>query len=205
MSHRDVAALLLCAACCLTWSPLVVATVVAPLDLDELVSGSHLIAVGRVTSVLERRAEAGGVETAVSIGALTLLKGAPPGRLEFTVPGGRIGRYRTVVPGAPLLREGDELVVFLTTTSAGRLNLTGFSQGLIPVVRDPVTRDATVMAPPPASDRDRRVVRGDAARKPMTLAAFARQVQGWVERDRMAAEQAVADGRHPGKQDGAAW
>ncbi len=182
MSFRRRAALLLCAVCGVTLTSGARATTVAPLDLDELVARADLVAIGRVTHLFEQRAADGRVETVVSMGAVTLLKGSSPGAIAFSVPGGRAGRYRTVVPGAPVLRARDEVVAFLRPSPAGHLIVVGFNQGLMPILRDPVTSQARVMAPPSSSPGDVRVTRGDPGRRPVSLPAFAREIQGIVRR-----------------------
>ncbi|MEW5983437.1 MAG: hypothetical protein AB1806_13870 [Acidobacteriota bacterium] len=205
MLPRRIAALLLCAACVPGLPPRAAATLVATLDLDELVARADLIAIGRVAHTIELRAATGGVGTEVALGACTLLKGTARCPVTFAVPGGRSGRYRTVVAGAPILREGDEIVVFLRDQSPRRSTLVGFSQGLIRVSRHPVTSEALVMAPPSASPVDRRVVRGDPGRKPVPLAALAREIQGVVWRDRTSDERRRGSDRRSGKQVGAGW
>jgi hypothetical protein len=202
MSFRSVAALLLCAVCGLTLTPGTRATTVAPLDLDELVAGADLVAFGRVTHLLEQRAADTRVETKVSIGAATLLKGSSAGAIEFCIPGGRAGRYRTIVPGAPVLRERDEVVIFLRQPPSGSFVLVGFSQGLMPILRDPVTGEARVMAPPSSSSGDVRVTRGDPGRRPVSLHAFAREIQGIVERERVLRELRGGEASKRSKIDG---
>lgn len=197
-----MAALLLCAVCGVTLAPGARATVVAPLALDELVAGADVIAIGRVTYLLERRAADGRVETRVSMGAVTLLKGSSREAIEFSVPGGRVGRYRTIVPGAPALRERDEVAVFLRQPPSGSLVVVGFSQGVMPVLRDPVTSEALVMAPPSSSPGVARVTRGDPGRRPVSLPAFAREIQGIVERERVLRESRGGESSKPGKPGG---
>ncbi len=206
MSHRGAAALL-CVAACLTLSPYALATLLVPLDLDELVATADVVVIGRVAHATPQRATGGGVETAVMMSGLTVLKGLPATSVTFTVPGGRVGRYRTVVPGAPALAPGDEAVVFLRETLPGRLMLAGFSQGFIPVARDRVTSEATVMAPAGRQVVDVRVVRGDPVRRPVSLSSFAREIRDRVEREASAREKnRIGDRRRgKGRPDGAPW
>jgi hypothetical protein len=89
------------------------------------------------------------------------------------VPGGQMGRYRTVVVGAPAFREGEEVVLFLRRY-AGRDSIVGVSQGAYRVVSDPSGRrlvtSPVVIAQPGADAQP--VVRGDAARRPLAVDAF---------------------------------
>src|SRR5688572_15298321 len=92
------------------------ATVIVPIEFRELVATSPVIVHGLVTDV--RSAFVDGrrsVETFVTIEAGEYLKGNLGQHVTFKVPGGEIGRYRTVFVGAPEFRTGDEVVLFLRT------------------------------------------------------------------------------------------
>ncbi len=54
---------------------------------------------------------------------------------DVAVPGGVAGGMRQVVAGAPVLRAGQEYVLFLWTSRSGLTQLMGMSQGLFTVER----------------------------------------------------------------------
>jgi hypothetical protein len=89
-----------------------------------------------------------------------------------------MGRYRRVTVGAPQFAEGDEVVLFLSGRAPALPMPFGLSQGVYRVTRD--TRQALVT--PLVTEGAARVVRGDPARRPLTIDAFARQVRALVER-----------------------
>jgi hypothetical protein len=165
------------------------ATVVVPLDLRELVSQAATIAYGRVVDV--RAFVAGGrTESVVTLGAPFFLKGSGGREVVFRLPGGRVGRYRTVVMGTPVLQAGDEVVVFLAEAAGQPPTLIGFSQGLLKVSR-PARDAAPMLLSPPVSrgTGTQRVVRGTDSPRFMPLAEFVGQVRGLV---------AGPDGSEPG-------
>ena len=90
--------------------------------------------------------------------------------IAFTVPGGQVGRYLNVIPGAPVFAAGDLAVFFLTAQGPRLPVTTGLTQGIYRVQRDAASGAMLVM--PPISDTAGRVVRGDVRRKPVSLAAF---------------------------------
>jgi len=153
------------------------ATVTTPLDLRDLVSSAETVVYGRVvhTRALDTRT---GAVTVVTVGMTAYLKGEGGRTIDFQVPGGQVGRYRTVVVGAPVVEVGDEAVVFLTEARAGRPAVVGFSQGFVRVVRASNGAAPMVLAPPYATDDGPvRVVRGGPARRFVPLAAFAEDVR----------------------------
>jgi hypothetical protein len=152
------------------------ATVLVPIEFRELVSASPVIVHGRVVDVRTafvdgRRA----VETFVTLEAAEYLKGDLGGHVTFRVPGGQLGRYRTVFVGAPEFREGDELVLFLKRAGASLPYVFGLSQGAFRVVTDARSGRRMVTTPIVMGKSDaaaERVVRGDVTRKPVPIESF---------------------------------
>ena len=152
------------------------ATVIIPIEFRELVTTSPVIVHGRVTDV--RGAFVDGrrsVDTFVTVAADEYLKGDLGEYVTFQVPGGELGRYRTIFLGAPAFRVGEEVVLFLKTLSGRAPVVAGLNQGAYRVVEDPQTRQRMVTSPVvmarDAVDAE-PVVRGAAARRPMPLDAF---------------------------------
>lgn len=168
MPRLLIAVLLLCAPAALR------ATVLVPIEFRELVSVSSTIVHGRVADV---RAEwidgRRSIETFVTIEADEYYKGGPAATITVRVPGGQIGRYRTVFVGAPEFRQGDEVVLFLRTYN-GRSSIVGLSQGAFRVTSDRSGRrivTSPILMGKPGLDAE-LVVRGDVARRPLAVEAF---------------------------------
>jgi hypothetical protein len=147
------------------------ATVLVPIEFRQLVTLSNVIVHGRVTDAHGEWTDGRrSVETLVTVNATDYLKGDLGTTFTIHVPGGQLGRYRTVFVGAPEFHAGDEVVLFLR---GGRI--IGLSQGAFRVVPDPQSGRPTVVSPIVMSvnpDTAEAVVRGDARRKPVALDAF---------------------------------
>jgi hypothetical protein len=152
------------------------ATVLVPIEFRELVTTTPVIVHGHVTDVRARFVDGRrSVETFVTVAADEYLKGNLGQHVTFRVPGGELGRYRTVFVGAPAFRVGEEVVLFLKTPSGAVPFVAGLNQGAYRVVEDgrsgrrmvtsPIVMARDGMAP-------EAVVRGAAARRPMAIEAF---------------------------------
>lgn len=154
------------------------ATALIPIEFRELVTISDVIVHGRVADVHGEWTEGRrGVETLVTIDARDYLKADLGSSVTIRVPGGQLGRYRTVFVGAPEFRVDDEVVLFLRRlpVDGGRYVIVGLSQGAYRVVVDAQTGRPTVVSPVVMSttpDAAERVVRGDVRRRPVALDAF---------------------------------
>jgi hypothetical protein len=152
------------------------ATVIVPIEFRELVLAAPVILHGQVAEVrggwaAERRS----VETFVTIAVADYLKGDLGPSVVVRVPGGQLGRYRTVFVGAPEFQRGEEVVLFLNPASAAYPYIIGLSQGAFRVLADArsgqrMVTTAIVMGK--GGDPPERVVRGDPSRKPLTIDAF---------------------------------
>lgn len=147
------------------------AVTVAPLSFDELVNASTTVVYGRVSEVRGQWSEdRRRIDSFVTIEVVGRYKGSPGETLTFTVPGGQVGRYMNLVPGAPSFNPGDRAVLFLTSRGPRLPITTGFTQGIYRVTTD--ASGTAVVVPPPLDTADRRIVRGDVMRKPVPLASF---------------------------------
>jgi hypothetical protein len=105
-------------------------TVLIPAELHELVAEARTIVHGRVVATEPRPAEGErGIETLVTIAAADYLKGSLGARVTVRVPGGQIGDRRHVVIGAPVLRPGDDVVLFLGGSGPSVPWIVGLNQG----------------------------------------------------------------------------
>jgi hypothetical protein len=152
------------------------ATVVVPIEFRELVTTTPVIVHGRVTDV--RTAFVDGrrsVETFVTVAADEYLKGDLGEHITVKVPGGEIGRYRTVFIGAPGFHLGDEVVLFLRTQRAALPFIVGLNQGVYRVVADRQNGRRMVTAPIVMGNGGpgvEAIVRGAPARRPLPIETF---------------------------------
>lgn len=150
------------------------ATTIAPLTFEQLVKASSAVVYGRVTDVRPQwTADRRFIESVISVEILRGLKGSARNSVQFTVPGGQVGRYRNIIPGAPSFAEGELAVFFLTAHGARLPVTTGLTQGVYRVQRD---GSGELLVMPPVLDTG-RIVRGDARRKPASLPAFEASVR----------------------------
>jgi hypothetical protein len=162
------------------------ATTYLPASFNEIVTESSTIVYGRVASVRaawsdDRRT----IDSFVTVQAVHYLKGTRGQTLLVRVPGGQVGDRLMVIPGVPSFREGDMVVLFLKGAGPAIPHPVGLAQGVFRVVTDPRGGEPLVVPPPiVARGRTARVSRGDPARAPVPLAAFAAEVRGFVEAPR---------------------
>lgn len=156
------------------------ATVLIPADLGELARDAGAIVRGRVAAT-ETRWSAGrrAIETVVTIDVEESLKGSLGRTVQFIVPGGTLGRYRSLFVGAPQFVAEERVVVFLGWRGPGYAYLLGLGQGVFRIAWD-VSRSGALVSPPPMiapASGVARIVRGDVSRVPMPLAAFEQRVR----------------------------
>jgi hypothetical protein len=178
MSKR-ILVLVACAATLV--SPIVLSgTVLVPAEFREVVTGSDIIAYGRVVETTAVSSDdRSRVETFVTLRVGTYLKGAAGETLVFSVPGGQVGRYRHVLVGAPRFAAGEEAVVFLKMREDGQPVVFGLNQGVFRVRLDRTTKRRMVVPPPllARGDTPQAVVRGAPDRRPVAIETFGAQVQ----------------------------
>jgi hypothetical protein len=160
------------------------ATVLVPADLRDLSREARTIARGVVVAVEprwldDRRA----IETLVTLQAADYLKGPLGPTVQFRVPGGHVGRLRSITVGAPTFAVGDHVVVFLAVRGPQVPDIVGLNQGLYRVAR---ANNAWSVVPQPVTPGSSAgpVARGDSARRPMALAEFERRVRSLVSANR---------------------
>ncbi len=153
------------------------ATVLVGADLGELSRDAQAIVRGRVLAVDARWTDDHrGIETVVTLAVDATLKGGDASTVRFVVPGGQLGRYRSIFVGAPEFSVAQPVIVFLGAHGPSVPYLVGFSQGVYRLI---ATADGPVVIPPAMLPvvAATRIVRGDAARRPMPLALFEQRVR----------------------------
>jgi hypothetical protein len=170
------------AAVCVLFAGSVRAAVLVPADLAELSRDAGAIVRGRVAAVEGRwTPNRRGVETLVTLEVEAYLKGALGETVTFKLPGGRLGRFRNVVVGAPELAVDQRIIVFLGHRGPGIPFVLGLSQGVYRLVHTGDTWLVTPTVPSAAAPLPQRVVRGDPARRPLALPVFERHVRAVVD------------------------
>lgn len=167
--------------CC---APSLSATVLLPADFREVVAGSQLIVYGRVADVRpEWTPDRRRIDSIVTFEAGTYLKGGPGPVVTFRVPGGQIGRYKSMTIGAPEFRAGEEAVLFLTARGPAMAQVFGLNQGVFRVRVDARTGRRAVVPPALVGDAGAPVVvrRGAPERPSIALDAFEGQVRTALE------------------------
>jgi hypothetical protein len=156
------------------------ATVLIPADLGELSRDALAIARGRVAALDAQWTEDHGtIETIVTLEVESYLKGSLGSSLRFRVPGGELGRFRSIVVGAPELAVNQRIVVFLGARGPSIPHVLGLNQGVFHVARAADNSGWLVTSPVmiPAASGNVPVVRGDPARRPLALDQFEQTVR----------------------------
>ena len=156
------------------------ATVVISADLGELSRDALAIARGRVAALDAQWTEDHGtIETMVTLEVESYLKGSLGSTLRFRVPGGELGRFRSIVVGAPEFAVNQRIVVFLGARGPSVPHVLGLNQGVFHVSRAADNSGWLVTSPVmmPATAGNVRVVRGDPARRPLALDQFEQTVR----------------------------
>jgi len=153
-------------------------------DFPTLVRDARAIAVGRVVSLAPRWKQGRrGIETLLTLEVDQYLKGDLGQTVTLTIPGGEIGRYRSVMPGAPSFVEGEELVLFLAGDDRSVPRLLGLGQGVFRIMTDNA-RSTRIVVPEILMAVETgavRIVRGDVARRPSSLEQFASEVRAAMQ------------------------
>lgn len=157
------------------------ATVLIPADLGELSRDALAIARGRVAALDAQWTEDHGtIETIVTLEVESYLKGSLGSTLRFRIPGGELGRFRSIVVGAPEFAVDQRVVVFLGARGPSVPFVLGLNQGVFRVSRAADNSGWFVTSPVllPAAAGAVRVVRGDPSRRPVALGDFEQTVRG---------------------------
>jgi hypothetical protein len=149
------------------------ALTIVPMTFEELVEGSTAVVYARVAEVRGQwAADRRSIDSFVTLEALRYLKGDFGATVTMRLPGGESGGVVQVLPGAPVLRQGDLIVAFLAARGPAIPGPLGLNQGIFRVAYDGRTGQSLVTPPPLKSSETGRVLRGAAERRALTLEAF---------------------------------
>jgi hypothetical protein len=153
------------------------ATVLVPADLSDLSHEAVAIARGRIAAVEPQWKEGRkGIETLVTLQTEIYLKGSLGTVVQFRVPGGTLGRFSSVVVGAPQFTVGQRVILFLGSRGPTIPYVLGLSQGVFRLVQS-VQGDWVVTPTPIAATADGPIVRGTVGLRPASLSDFERLVR----------------------------
>ena len=154
------------------------AITLVPVTFEQLVDEAIAVVYARVSDVRGQwTADRRGIDSIVSLEALRYLKGDLGEVVSVRLPGGEAGGRINVIPGAPVLREGDLVVLFLTARGPAIPTPVGLTQGIFRVSVDQRTGTAFVSPPPLKGSQAGRIIRGAADRRVLTLDGFAGSVR----------------------------
>lgn len=159
------------------------ATVIVPAEFTEIVGGSAIIAHARIVDVRPQWADGRRwIDSVVTADVVTYLKGGSNQEtITFKVPGGQLGRYRSVVVGAPQFVRGEEAVLFLKTHGDELPDVFGLNQGVFRIRIDAVTGQRVVVPPVmktlDANAGPQPLVRGAIDRKPLSFDSFGARIR----------------------------
>ena len=172
---KSLMALAIVIAC---WPARGFAVLVIPMTFEQLVDEAAAVVYARVVDVRGQwTPDRQGIDSHITLTPLQYLKGDLGGSIAMRLPGGEASGKLHVIPGAPVLRRGDLVVVFLKARGPAMLTTLGLGQGIFRVTRD-VSSGTMLVTPPLLKESARgRVIRGAADRRQLSVDAFAAAVR----------------------------
>jgi hypothetical protein len=154
------------------------AVLVVPMTFEQLVGEAVAVVYARVADVRGQWAsDRQSIASIIQLEPLQYFKGHLGESITMRLPGGVAGGRIQVIPGAPVLKSGELVVVFLKARGPALLTPLGLGQGLFRVARDARNGSMLVLPPPLKESPAGRVIRGAANRRSLTLDGFAAAVR----------------------------
>jgi hypothetical protein len=166
-------------------APLLPATTLARMTLEEMTSASPVVARVRCAAQ-EARWEQGRIWTFTTFAVVETWKGQAGDKLTVRLPGGRVGHLISKVDGAPRFVAGEEMILFLQPTASGDYGVVSWAQGTFRVraasgaAEERVTQDTAGMT---LYDPVKRTFEPGTVRN-MALSEFRQRFVRAVERNR---------------------
>lgn len=159
------------------------AVLVVPMTFEQLVDEAAAVVYARVADVRGQwTADRQSIDSIVRLEPLQYIKGDLGTSIAMRLPGGEAGGRIQVIPGAPVLKPGELVVVFLKARGPALLTSLGFGQGIFRVTRDPRTGAMLVMPPLLKESDGGRLIRGAAERRRLSVEMFAATVRATESR-----------------------
>jgi hypothetical protein len=154
------------------------AVLVVPMTFEQLVSEAAAVVHARVADVRGQwSADRQSIDSMIRLEPLQYLKGDLGDSIALRLPGGEANGRIHVIPGAPVLKSGEVVVLFLKARGPAMLTTLGLGQGVFRVRRDPASGAMLVMPPTLKESATGRLIRGAAERRSLTVEAFAAVVR----------------------------
>lgn len=155
------------------------ALLVVPMTFEQLVAEAHTVVYARVADVRGQwTSDRQAIDSVITLEPIEYWKGRLGESIAMRLPGGEAGGRMQVIPGAPVLRAGELVVLFLKVRGPALLTTLGLGQGVFRVTRDGAS-GAMLVTPPPLKDSVAgRVIRGAAERRSLSIESFAAAVRG---------------------------
>ncbi|MGQ0736054.1 MAG: hypothetical protein ACT4QD_20670 [Acidobacteriota bacterium] len=149
------------------------AATVVPMTFEQLVEEASVVVLARVAEVRGQwTADRRSIDSVMTLETLRYFKGDWGATVMIRTPGGEAGGRMHVIPGAPVFREGDLVVLFLAGRGPAIPTPVGLGQGVFRVVRDSRTGEGRVSPPPLRASEGGRVLRGAPGRPLLSIEAF---------------------------------
>jgi hypothetical protein len=160
------------------WPARAAAITVVPMTFEQLVDEAAAVVYARVSDVRGQwTSDRQSIDSVITLEALQYLKGNLGDTVMMRLPGGEAGGIVHVLPGAPSLREGELVVLFLKARGPALLTTLGLGQGIFRVIRDARTGAMLVTPPVLKESAGGRIIRGAAERRALSIDAFAATVR----------------------------
>ena len=167
-----------CVTAMVLWTAAVDAVTVVPITFEQLVDEATAVVYARVADVRGQwTSDRQAIDSIITLDALQYLKGGLGDVVTMRLPGGAAGGMINVLPGAPTLREGELVVLFLKARGPALLSTVGLSQGIFRVVRDARSGLMMVTPPPLKESAVGRIIRGAVERRSLSLDGFAATIR----------------------------
>jgi hypothetical protein len=154
------------------------AVMVVPMTFEQLVAESVAVVYARVAALRGQwTADRRSIDSLATLEPLRYFKGDLGDHVVMRLPGGEAGGVINVIPGAPVVREGDLLVLFLGSRGPAIPSPLGLGQGIFRVYRDAGSGAIRVSPAPLKASPAGRILRGAVERRSLTLEAFAAAVR----------------------------
>lgn len=159
------------------WSAPAAAILVVPMTFEQLVDEAAAVVYARVADVRGQwTADRQSIDSYIRLEPLQYLKGNLGDSVAMRLPGGEATGKIHVIPGAPVLKPGELVVVFLKARGPAMLTSLGLGQGVFRVMRDARNGTMQVTPPPLKESAAGRIIRGAAERRNLSIDAFAAAV-----------------------------